>query len=327
MASGIDDEVTLRANREGFLKFQLRPRRLVDVSKVDMSVDILGARYADADRDRAGRRPEVASTPRARSPRRAARRPATTCMILSTGHHQSASRRSPRRAARRSGTSSTPPTSGTWRRAFVTRAEKAGCPVVAVTVDRSGGRNQETLFRLHAHRHPQLRRLPRPLEPAGEPEAPLDVRGRRRLRPDEHPVVEHDLGLPQAPARHDEDEDRAQGHPRARGRDARGRARHGRRSSSPTTARAARTAAARPSTRCRRSSRRSAAACRCWSTAASAAAPTSCKALAHGRDSACASAGPTSGDSARSASRASSACSSCCASSCTRSCSRSARRR
>jgi isopentenyl diphosphate isomerase/L-lactate dehydrogenase-like FMN-dependent dehydrogenase len=33
-------------------------------------------------------------------------------------------------------------------KALVTRAEKAGCPVVAVTVDRSGGRNQETLFRL-----------------------------------------------------------------------------------------------------------------------------------------------------------------------------------
>src|SRR5262249_47633583 len=42
MASGIDDEVTLRANREGFLKYQLRPRRLVDVSKVDMNVDLLG---------------------------------------------------------------------------------------------------------------------------------------------------------------------------------------------------------------------------------------------------------------------------------------------
>jgi isopentenyl diphosphate isomerase/L-lactate dehydrogenase-like FMN-dependent dehydrogenase len=38
--------MTLRANREGFLKFQLRPRRLVDVSKVDMSTDILGVRYA-----------------------------------------------------------------------------------------------------------------------------------------------------------------------------------------------------------------------------------------------------------------------------------------
>src|SRR3954470_18001767 len=47
MASGIDDEVTLRANREGFLKFQLRPRRLVDVSKVDTSTEILGVRYAN----------------------------------------------------------------------------------------------------------------------------------------------------------------------------------------------------------------------------------------------------------------------------------------
>src|SRR5262252_9017272 len=46
MASGIDDEVTLRANREDFLKFQLRPRRLVDVSKVDMSTTILGTKYA-----------------------------------------------------------------------------------------------------------------------------------------------------------------------------------------------------------------------------------------------------------------------------------------
>src|SRR5262245_6880650 len=45
MASGIDDEVTLRRNREDFLKFYLRPRRLVDVSKVDMSVNILGTRY------------------------------------------------------------------------------------------------------------------------------------------------------------------------------------------------------------------------------------------------------------------------------------------
>jgi len=45
MASGVDDEVTLRANREGFLKFQLRPRRLINVSKVDMSTEILGVKY------------------------------------------------------------------------------------------------------------------------------------------------------------------------------------------------------------------------------------------------------------------------------------------
>ncbi len=45
MATGVDDEVTLRANREGFRKFELRPRRLVDVSKIDMSAEILGAKY------------------------------------------------------------------------------------------------------------------------------------------------------------------------------------------------------------------------------------------------------------------------------------------
>ena len=45
MATGVDDEMTLRANREGFQKFELRPRRLVDVSKVDMSVEIFGEKF------------------------------------------------------------------------------------------------------------------------------------------------------------------------------------------------------------------------------------------------------------------------------------------
>ncbi len=45
MATGVDDEMTLRANREGFRKFELRPRRLVDVSKVDISAEILGTKY------------------------------------------------------------------------------------------------------------------------------------------------------------------------------------------------------------------------------------------------------------------------------------------
>ena len=45
MATGVDDEVTLRANREGFRKFELRPRRLVDVSKIDISAEILGTKY------------------------------------------------------------------------------------------------------------------------------------------------------------------------------------------------------------------------------------------------------------------------------------------
>ena len=46
MASGIDGEMTLRANREAFAKYYLRPRRLNDVSKVEMSVETLRVKRA-----------------------------------------------------------------------------------------------------------------------------------------------------------------------------------------------------------------------------------------------------------------------------------------
>src|SRR4029453_1941277 len=45
VASGIDDEVTLRANREGFQKFLLLPRRLVDVSHPDLRRELFGRTY------------------------------------------------------------------------------------------------------------------------------------------------------------------------------------------------------------------------------------------------------------------------------------------
>lgn len=45
MATGTDDEATLRANRAGFQRYQLRPRRLIDVSQVDTSIEIFGERY------------------------------------------------------------------------------------------------------------------------------------------------------------------------------------------------------------------------------------------------------------------------------------------
>src|SRR5215472_12340283 len=46
MASGIDDELTLRANREAFGKFQLRPRRLTDVTRVETGTDLFGQRWS-----------------------------------------------------------------------------------------------------------------------------------------------------------------------------------------------------------------------------------------------------------------------------------------
>ena len=148
MASGIDDEVTLRANREGFLKFQLRPRRLVDVSKVDTSADFLGIKFD------------------------------SPIIIAPTGGHKAYHADGELGVARAAkigdhlqilSTQSTTSVEDVmsargkpiWFQLYATnkfdvaahhvkRAEQAGCHAVAVTVDRSGGRNQETLFRLRA---------------------------------------------------------------------------------------------------------------------------------------------------------------------------------
>ena len=43
LATGVDGDITLRANRAGFTRFQIKPRRLVDVSQPDLSVNVLGA--------------------------------------------------------------------------------------------------------------------------------------------------------------------------------------------------------------------------------------------------------------------------------------------
>ncbi len=45
IAGGADDEKTMRANREAFDQLQLRVRRLVDVSKVDTSVQLFGVSH------------------------------------------------------------------------------------------------------------------------------------------------------------------------------------------------------------------------------------------------------------------------------------------
>ncbi len=48
LSTGVDDEVTLRANREGFLKFKIRSRRLVDTRQIDMRVQLFGSGVANA---------------------------------------------------------------------------------------------------------------------------------------------------------------------------------------------------------------------------------------------------------------------------------------
>src|SRR5262249_21110985 len=44
IAGGVDDEWTLRRNREGFQHISFRPRMLVDVSKLDLSLELYGQR-------------------------------------------------------------------------------------------------------------------------------------------------------------------------------------------------------------------------------------------------------------------------------------------
>jgi 4-hydroxymandelate oxidase len=146
MASGIDDEVTLRANREGFLKFQLRPRRLNDVSKVDMSVEILGGKY-DSPIFISPTGGNMFFNPDGEVAVARAARAGNHLQILSTSSNYSVEEVTKARGA---------PVwfqlyaSPSWEvaQALIKKADAAGCPVLMVTVDRVAGRNQETLFRL-----------------------------------------------------------------------------------------------------------------------------------------------------------------------------------
>src|ERR1700719_4756489 len=146
MASGIDDEVTLRANREGFLKFQLLPRRLNDVSKIDTGVELFGTKY-DSPIFVCPTGGNKFFHPDGEVAVAKASRAGNHLQILSTSSNDSVEDVTKARGA---------PVwfqlyaSPRWEvaQALIKRADAAGCPVLVVTVDRVAGRNQETLFRL-----------------------------------------------------------------------------------------------------------------------------------------------------------------------------------
>jgi isopentenyl diphosphate isomerase/L-lactate dehydrogenase-like FMN-dependent dehydrogenase len=46
VSPAVDEDATLHANREGWRKFQIRPRRVMDLAAgADISVDLLGTKY------------------------------------------------------------------------------------------------------------------------------------------------------------------------------------------------------------------------------------------------------------------------------------------
>ena len=145
MATGVDDDATLRANREGFSHYQIRPRRLVDVRKTDLTTDLFGTAWETpivicpvGGHKMFHPEGEIAVARAAKARRH--------LQILSTVTTSSVEDVIKARGG--------PiwyqlyPTSS-WdvRQKLVKRAEAAGCPVLVLTVDLSGGRNLETAER------------------------------------------------------------------------------------------------------------------------------------------------------------------------------------
>jgi isopentenyl diphosphate isomerase/L-lactate dehydrogenase-like FMN-dependent dehydrogenase len=146
LMTGVDGEDTLKANRDGYSRYQLRTKRFVDVSRLDMSVELFGAKLnspivlCPVGSQRAFHREgEVGAAKAAQA----------------KGHLQILSTQTSIAVEDVAKARSGP----LWYQLYTTdnfevttklvkRAEAAGCTAVAVTVDLPAGRNTETMSRL-----------------------------------------------------------------------------------------------------------------------------------------------------------------------------------
>ena len=145
LATGVDGEDTLRANREAFSRYQLRARRFVDVGKIDISRELFGVRFnspiilCPLGAQRAFHPEGEIAVARAAKARGHLQVLST---VTSTGVEEVI-------AARGAPVWFQLYTTSSFEIAakLVKRAEAAGCPAVAVTVDLPAGRNMETALR------------------------------------------------------------------------------------------------------------------------------------------------------------------------------------
>ncbi len=145
LATGVDDDGTVRANREGYSRVEIRSRRLVDVEAIDMSVRLFGVTWSS---------PIVISPvsaqkafhPEGEVAVARAARVKDHLQILSTVATSSVEEVI---AARGAPVWQQLYPTNVWEvgRAVVKRAEKAGSPAIVLTVDLQEGSNRETLFR------------------------------------------------------------------------------------------------------------------------------------------------------------------------------------
>ena len=146
MTSGVDDDLTLRANREGFKHIQLRPRRLVDATKVDMRTELFGTVYDSpiflcptGNQKAFHPEGELAVAPAAKG--------RGTMMMLSTSTTTGVEDVA-KALGRPPWYQLYAPSVWTGVEKIVRRAEAAGCPAIALTVDSTTGRNSETFLRM-----------------------------------------------------------------------------------------------------------------------------------------------------------------------------------
>ena len=145
MASGVDDDATLKMNVEAFKRIGLKPRRLVDVSRADLSTEVFGVKWetplflCPVGGQRAFHAEGEMATARAAR----ARRHTMTLSNVTTYAVEEVAK-----------SLGTPP----WQQLYmplrwdetermVKRIEDAGCPVLVWTVDLLAGRNTPTMTR------------------------------------------------------------------------------------------------------------------------------------------------------------------------------------
>lgn len=145
LATGVDGDATLRANRAGFGELHLRPRRLVDVSRVDTTVDVFGERW-DTPIALAPCGSQRAFHPDGEVAVARAARGAGHTQILSTVTTTSVEEVTEARGEP-VWYQLYPTASWEVTRRLLRRAEDAGCPVLVLTVDLPVISNRETAER------------------------------------------------------------------------------------------------------------------------------------------------------------------------------------
>ncbi|MBI1896546.1 MAG: alpha-hydroxy-acid oxidizing protein [Acidobacteria bacterium] len=155
LMTGADDDLTVKANREGFQLFQIRPRRFVDVLQIDTSVEVFGQRHTSPVMV-APCGSHGAFHPDAEIATARGARDGSAQMILST--YASLSIRDVAKEYGRPLWFQLYPTNDfEVTRELIRRAEAVGAPVLVLTCDSPAGANRETQRRGWDKKQPQCR--------------------------------------------------------------------------------------------------------------------------------------------------------------------------